>query len=225
MQDNAVNFIAESISSVIEKQGFCSLVLSGGNTPKIIYQKLSSLELSEIINWQKVYLFFGDERAVPFKSDLSNFQMVDKHLISKIDIPVKNVFRIKGETSDLVGATSLYEKEIKDFFLDKKGGRIEFDIILLGLGKDGHTASLFPESQFLEEQKKLVVVVPVPEIDPLVERISLTFKVINQSELIIFLVSGDDKKAVLSRVLNSKKSDSLFPATFVSKEKSIWFIS
>ncbi len=225
MQDNAASFIAESIISVIKVQGFCSVVLSGGNTPKVIYQKLSIGELSKKINWHKVYFFFGDERAVPFRSDLSNFQMADDNLFSKINIPETNIHRIRGELPDLANAATLYEEEISDFFVDKKNGKIEFDIMFLGLGSDGHTASLFPDTNSLNEQNKIVIAVPAPQIDPLVERISLTFKAINQSELIIFLVSGEEKKTVVTKVLNSKNPNPLFPATFVNKEKSIWFIS
>jgi len=225
MQDYAVSFIAESIISFIKVQGFCSIVLSGGSTPKIIYQKLSTGELSKQINWHKVYFFFGDERAVPFKSDLSNFKMADDNLFSKIDIPEVNIHRIRGESQDLANAAALYEEEIYDFFVAKKNGKIEFDIMLLGLGSDGHTASLFPDSNSLNEQNKIVIAVPAPSINPVIKRISLTFKVINRSELIIFLVSGEEKKSVLTKVINSKSSNPLLPATFVNKEKSIWFIS
>jgi 6-phosphogluconolactonase len=203
----AVYFCDELVKLVSQKNEYF-LCLSGGSTPEIIFQTLSK-EYNEQIDWAKVHLFWGDERCVSPDSDESNYGMTKKYLLNFIDIPEKNVHRIKGENNP-EAETKRYSEEIKNI-VSLKNGFPNFDLVMLGLGEDGHTASIFPNQIHVMNSDKICEV----SIYPLnrQKRISLTGKVINNSQKIIFLVTGKSKAEILKKIVEENKK--IFPAEFI----------
>ena len=190
LRDAEKRIIDLALKSIADK-GWFSLALSGGSTPAPLYSRLAESNLP----WSKIHLFWGDERIVPLDSELSNYNMVKENLLSKISIPEKNVHI---PTVDLppTAVAEYYESEIaRHSTFDFK----VFDLILLGIGPDGHTASLFPESKALDEKNKLVVAVPPPtNVQPSVPRITFTFPLINNAREILFLATGEGKKELFT---------------------------
>jgi 6-phosphogluconolactonase len=203
---NAAELISGLITSFIKLHGKCSLVLSGGSTPNKLYDLLAE-NYKNKIEWDKVYIFWGDERCVPPGNKESNYRSAKEHLIDKINILDINIFRILAE-DDPVKAAVEYEKNIKDYF---NGGEICFDIILLGLGTDGHTASLFPDTDGLNETHKLAVNNYIK--DKKAARITLTYKAINNAKNIIFLISGEEKQSIVKKIFINKEKN--YPAVKV----------
>lgn len=183
--------------AAIGAQGRFAVALAGGSTPKALYDLLAT-NYAEFA-WNRVFLFFGDERHVPPTDAESNYRMVNETLLSKIQIPAENVFRVLAENSDASAAASDYENKIRKFFQVKQGEFPRFDLILLGMGPDGHTASLFPDSAGLKDQEHLVIANWVEKFKA--HRISFTFPVLNRAAEVLFLVSGADKAPVLAQVL------------------------
>jgi 6-phosphogluconolactonase len=197
---------AEEFSHVgrqaIGAQGRFTVALSGGTTPKSLYSLLASSYPD--FPWARTYLFFGDERHVPPTDGESNFRMVSEALLSKIAIPAQNVFRVKAENPDAAAAAADYEAQLRKFFELKSGEFPRFDLILLGMGPDGHTASLFPGSGGLKENAKLVIANWIEKFKTY--RISFTFPVLNNAGEVIFLASGPDKAEMIREVLGGKVS-------------------
>jgi len=211
MSKNAAVFISKLISNEIRKKGYFSLVLSGGNTPKRLYSLLAELN----IEWNKVMLFWGDERFVPHNHPESNFYMATENLISKIDIPPNNVFPIQTEKVTPQRSAELYESTIHSFFKDFNNDGYSFDCILLGIGTDGHTASLFPNDPVLKEKKRWVRNVIAPQTYPIRERITLTLPIINKAKCVLFLVSGESKKPVIETMISKGSKKIIYPAQLV----------
>lgn len=187
----------------IGAQGRFSVALAGGSTPKSLYSLLASNYGD--FPWNRTFLFFGDERHVAPTDPESNYRMVNESLLSKISIPASNVFRVNAENPDAAAAAADYEGRIRTFFELKPAQFPRFDLILLGMGPDGHTASLFPDSEGLKEQTKLVIANWVEKFKT--HRISFTFPVLNRAAEVIFLVSGPDKAEMLRQVLEGKASE------------------
>jgi len=205
-------YIAGIIQQSLKEQNRCTFVLAGGSTPKSLYETFASEKFKEAIEWNKVHLFWGDERCVPPDHHDSNYRMTKEALIDHINIPQENVHRIPAENEPADTARE-YEKTIKIFF-GNTSQLPAFDIILLGIGEDGHTASLFPGTQALEEKKRWVTEVYVPKIDTY--RITFTYPVINNGKNVIFLVSGKTKSDVVRKILN--KEELKYPAAKVIPE-------
>jgi 6-phosphogluconolactonase len=186
--------------AAIGAQGRFTVALSGGSTPKALYSLLASNYAN--FAWNRVFLFFGDERHVPPTDPESNYRMVNESLLTKITIPSENVFRVPAENPDANAAASEYEAQIRRFFELKPGEFPRFDLILLGMGPDGHTASLFPDSAALDEQSRLVVANWVAKFNT--HRITFTFPVLNRAAEVAFLASGADKAEMLHQVLETK---------------------
>jgi 6-phosphogluconolactonase len=187
---------------------FC-VALAGGNTPRRVYELLAAEQFGPRVRWPQVNLFFGDERCVPPDHPDSNYLMADEALISKVAIPAQNVHRIVGEKSPSEAA-SLYEDELKAFFAGASWPR--FDLVFLGMGEDGHTASLFPGSHALAERSKWVVPTKAPASGQ--DRITLTVPVFNHASRVIFLVTGAGKAERLAQVLHQPGPDPL-PAQLI----------
>lgn len=164
-----------------------TLALSGGSTPRGMHEILAR---AEGIDWSNVHIFWGDERTVPPDHPDSNFRMAKESLLDHIDIPEENIHRMRGEL-DPNEAAREYEQEIRRVFSINADQVPEFDVILLGMGADGHTASLFPGTEALDEDHRLVVANEVPQLDTV--RLTLTYPVLNNARLVLFLVAGDDK--------------------------------
>lgn len=186
--------------AAIGAQGRFTVALSGGSTPKALYSLLAANYAN--FAWNRVFLFFGDERHVPPTADDSNYRMVNESLLSKITIPAENIFRVAAENPDAAVAASEYEAQLRRFFALKPGEFPRFDLILLGMGPDGHTASLFPGSAALEEQSRLVVANWVEKFKT--HRITFTFPVLNRAAEVMFMTSGADKADMLHQVLEEK---------------------
>jgi 6-phosphogluconolactonase len=216
----AEEFIRDA-RTAIGAQGRFTVALSGGSTPKALYSLLASSYAT--FAWNRVFLFFGDERHVPPADPESNYRMVQESLLSKITIPAENVFRVRAENPDADAAAADYEAQLRRFFALKPNEFPRFDLILLGMGPDGHTASLFPDSAALEEQSRLVVANWVEKFKT--HRITFTFPVLNRATEVMFLASGPDKAEMLHQVLEGKNSPPL-PSQRVqpSDGKLLWML-
>lgn len=184
-----------------------SVALAGGNTPKRVYELLATERFKSRVEWSQVYLFFGDERAVAASHPDSNYAMVYEALISKVPIPAKNVHRIIGE-GDANDNARLYENQLRTFFAGAAWPR--FDLVLLGMGADGHTASLFPHSAALNEKSRWVVATTFERSGQ--GRITLTVPVFNHAPQVMFLIMGAEKAKALAEVLNPQPGPDLLPA-------------
>jgi len=200
-----LDFAAQSKKNIAEK-GFFSVVLSGGNTPRKLFEKLAE----EKLEWDKIFFFFGDERCVPPDNQDSNNYQAERLLFSKIKIPRENIFKIPTEIP-FESSAEAYSIEIEAFF----GGKDtlpEFDLVYLGMGEDGHTASLFPGSKGLQEENRLAIAVPPPEtVEPSVARITMTFPVLKNAKKIQFLISGENKLKLLEKISEGGFSREQYP--------------
>ena len=194
----AAAFIVQRIQESAAARGTATLLLSGGSTPRAVYELLSSDSWQERVVWKNVHLFWGDERCVPPTHAESNYGMTYEVLLKKISIPAENVHRIRGERSPQEAAR-IYDEEITHHFHLTDDAMPRFDLTLLGLGEDGHTASLFPGTPVVKETRKRVADVVVPALKT--HRVSVTLPVINNSREVLFLVSGKNKAAILRDVL------------------------
>lgn len=200
---------------------YFNVALSGGNTPKILF-KLLAKEFSEKINWKKVKLFWADERCVPPENPDSNYGMTKEILLNNINIPGENVFRINGE-DDPNEEVIRYSSVVKDN-VEWKNGIPSFNLIILGLGEDGHTASIFPNQIKLINSDKIYETSIYS--DTRQERITITGKVINNARWIVFLVTGKNKADVISKILKRQNEAKAFPSFYVSPNsgKLDWYI-
>lgn len=193
----------EVINQAKAKNGRFSIALSGGSTPKSLYSLLAS-EKRNSVPWEKIYFFFGDERHVPPDHAESNYRMADEAMFSRVPVKSENIFRIHAE-QDAEQAAQNYEQSLRTFFSVRPGEFPRFDLIFLGMGPDGHTASLFPGTTALSENRRLVVANWVEKFKTF--RITMTYPVLNHAACVIFLTSGADKAAMLHEVLENDKAD------------------
>jgi 6-phosphogluconolactonase len=191
--DAAAEHIAVELESFLSKQNTLTFVLTGGRTPVSVYEKLAQPGYQNRIDWKRVEFFWGDERCVPAESPESNFGMAWSTLLSKIHVSPEQIHRIAGEMENAESAARQYEQEIRRVV---PGDLPSFDVVLLGMGEDGHTASLFPGTRWDEE--RLVIANYVPKLNK--NRISMTPKLLNEAQSIIFLVAGRGKAEALARV-------------------------
>lgn len=194
MAQAAAEFIEAVAVCAITERGIFHWVLAGGSTPIGVYQSLAEKPIRDRIAWEKVHLWWGDERIVPPTHADSNFRMAEENLIRHVSIPSKNIHRMLGELT-VEEAARVYEKELKDHFGEKLP---RFDLILLGMGEDGHTASLFPGTKAVEERERWAVENYVDRL--LAWRITLTLPVIHSSRQVLILVSGENKVAILRQI-------------------------
>lgn len=197
-------------SAAIEKRNEFTVALAGGSTPKMLYRLLASENYRNKIDWSKVFFFFGDERNVSPDDAESNFRMAHENLFAPLEIHVNNVFPwLTGYEIPEITA-EIYEGEIRRFFNLEEKEFPRFDLILLGMGADGHTASLFPFSNGLGETEKIAVANPVDNLNT--TRLTLTFPVINNAENVIILVAGEEKAETLRTVLEGDFEPEKFPS-------------
>jgi 6-phosphogluconolactonase len=187
-----------------------SVALSGGSTPKALYQLLAQEKYSSQIDWSRVHIFWSDERCVPPDDEQSNYRMANEALLKHIPIPANQIHRMHGEDEPQTAAEN-YEEELKNHF----GNEVRFDLILLGMGEDGHTASLFPNTTAIDEKERLVAAPFVEKFNS--HRITFTFKTINAATKIVFLITGASKTETLKLVLSKPKRD--LPASLVNSSQ------
>jgi 6-phosphogluconolactonase len=216
----AANFFIISALKAIRRKDRFTVALAGGTTPKQTYSLLCNSQYSEQIDWKKTHLFWGDERMVSPDHADSNFCMIKQTLIDFISIPPQNVHRIQGELEPR-NAAQIYAKELKTFFDSEVP---KFDLILLGMGDDGHTASLFPHTSVLEVSDRVVTENFIPKLNAW--RITLTAKTINAGNQIVFLVAGIEKAEALSNVLEGQHQPQTYPSQLITPENGelIWLI-
>jgi 6-phosphogluconolactonase len=199
------------------------VALAGGTTPRALYALLTSAEYRNRVAWERVAFFFGDERAVPPDHPDSNYRAANDALFRPLDISPKNIYRMRGEMPDLEAAAAAYERELQSAF---EGARVpHFDLVFLGMGPDGHTASLFPGSPALAECKRLVVpVMDAPK--PPLRRLTLTVPVFNAGRLVLFMATGADKAQALREVLQGTAPSDQYPAKHVrpGQERLAWLV-
>lgn len=219
-QGTAEEFSYRATHAIKDHGRFC-VALSGGSTPKSLFGLLAGGKFSSL-PWTDIFLFWGDERYVPPDDAQSNFRMTKETLLSKAPVPAENVFRIKTEKHPADQAAADYEQILKTFFNLKAGELPRFDLTLNGVGPEGHTASLFPDSAALEEKSRLVV---APWIEKFkMYRISLTLPVFNNAACVMFLAAGKEKAPILQEVFE-RPSEQL-PAQRIqpSHGELLWFI-
>lgn len=185
--------------AALDEHGRFVVALSGGNTPRSVYSLIAS-DYKSSLRWEKVFVFFGDERPVAPDSSDSNYRMAYESLLARVPIPAQNIHRIYAELDAEIAAAQ-YEAELQRFFHLQKGQRPRFDLILLGMGDDGHTASLFPNSAALHETSRLVVANWVEKLQT--KRITFTLPVLNHAAEVLVLVAGESKAGVLNHVFHS----------------------
>ncbi|MEZ4825376.1 MAG: 6-phosphogluconolactonase [Bacteroidia bacterium] len=197
------------------------LALSGGSTPKLLFQYLAS-QPADFLPWDRIHLWWGDERMVSPDDPDSNFGMTETYLLNHINIPAENIHRILGEQSP-EAAARIYQEEISQSVPMTDGWPV-FDLILLGLGEDGHTASIFPYEIFLLRSPHICAVATHPDSGQ--KRITLTGRVINQAEKVAFLVTGAGKREKISQIFHGAPEAPIFPATYIQPEKGnlFWFL-
>ncbi len=215
----AARIFSSAASVAVGSRSSFSVALSGGSTPTLLYRILGS-SFQDVISWQHVHLFWTDERCVPADHKQSNFRIVNEELLSHIDMPNGNIHRIKGELAPDEGAGT-YETELRGHF--GREGLPRFNVIFLGIGEDGHTASLFPGSEALGEEQRLAV--PAYSMEASSWRVTLTLPVLNNAGLVVFLVTGSNKAEIMAKLF-SKEDRSSYPAGLVNplNGRVIWLI-
>lgn len=211
----AEHFVRLAIESQTKKQRF-KVVLSGGSTPKALYELLAdeNQPYRGQLSWEDIHFFWGDERHVPPDHPDSNYRMASEAMLAKLPVPLTNVHRIKSEIADAGKAADKYEQTLREFFTLDKGQFPRFDLILLGMGSDGHTTSIFPKSDVINERTRLVV---APWIEKLKSfRITVTPPVLNNAASIIFLVSGAEKAKTLHEVLEGEYRPQYLPVQLIA---------
>ncbi|MDB4292117.1 6-phosphogluconolactonase [Maribacter sp.] len=219
-QEVAVNF-SRYLAILLASQETTHIALSGGSTPKVVFDELAA-NFQRDIDWSAVHLYWGDERCVDPTDDDSNYKMTVEHLISKIDIPEKNIHRIKGEN------VAEYEAKryaaVLDENLPKSNGIPQFDVVILGMGDDGHTASIFPHEIGLWDSERYCEVAVHPDSGQ--ERISITGQIINNAKTVVFLVTGGNKAEKIAEIKGDDEKAKNYPARLVAPNsgKLLWFV-
>jgi len=216
-------FVGAAQRAIADRQRF-AVALAGGNTPRGLYQRLTRSPYRDRIDWGRLDVFWGDERAVPPDDVASNYGMVRESLLDRVAIDTSQVHRMRGEANDLDRAATAYQAEMATAWnVASQGAPPAFDLILLGMGDDGHTASLFPQTAALSETSRWVVVNRVPRLGT--SRLTLTLPVINHARAVMFLVTGSSKAAVLAEVLWGAKDLQRLPAQAVAPDDGeLWWL-
>src|SRR5437899_2689734 len=219
-QAAAAEFATLTVEAVRSKGRF-SVALCGGSTPRGLYTLLAD-QAQRSLPWEKIFFFWGDERHVPPDHPDSNYRMAHETLLSKVPVRLENVFRIHAELRDADAVAVAYEQDLKTFFNLRPGEFPRFDLVLLGLGPDGHTASLFPGTTALNEKDRLFVANWVEKFKT--HRFTLTLPVLNHSACTMFLVNGKEKSGILREVLENPSAD--LPAQKVrpAEGRLVWFV-
>lgn len=209
LAEGAAAFMVALAEKAVANKGRFVISLSGGNTPKHLFGLLARPPYSQQMPWDKIYFFWGDERCVSADDEQNNSHMARLALLDKVGIPAENIFPVQTNLSPGPAAIN-YEKKIKEFFNDQPP---VFDLVLLGLGENGHTASLFPGTDALDEHTHLVKDVYVTELK--MYRITMTDKLINQADNILFLVEGTGKADIVHKVITGPLQPDVYPAQFI----------
>jgi 6-phosphogluconolactonase len=209
LADAAAQHLVEQAKRAVAARGRFTIALSGGSTPRAVFERLAPPPLRDQVPWDKTWVFWGDERAVPPDSTDSNYRMACDTLLGHVPIPKDHVKPILTQGDDLDAAAQHYARVIQSFV---PGTPPRFDLVLLGMGSDGHTASLFPHSPQLHAVDELVVATPPAPLKPHVRRITWTFPLINAAVEAVFLVAGADKADRVAEVLEGPSNGRALPS-------------
>jgi len=219
----AAEEVVRAATEAVAQRGQFTIALSGGSTPKNLFNLLAT-NARTVFPWDRTYFFWSDERHVPPTDPESNYRMAEEIMLSKIPVNAGNVFRIAAENPDAAAVAEAYEQTLRKFFQLQPGQVPVFDLILLGMGPDGHTASLFPNTAGLQEKTRLVIANWVDKLKA--NRLTMTLPVLNSAREMSFLASGTDKAQVLRTVLEEDAPPEQYPAKLVrpSNGRLIWFV-
>jgi 6-phosphogluconolactonase len=213
-------------NETIKKQVLFFVALAGGSTPKSLYQLLADEPFKNQIDWNRIFFFLGDERNVPEDNSESNFRMINETLFEPLQIPKANIFSWNAGKKTPEETAKEYEIALSWIFIEDEEGRTRpvFDLMLLGMGTDGHTASLFPHTKALREAERFAVANPVEKLNT--TRLTLTFPVLNNARNIMFLVSGEEKAETLREVLEGEFQPENFPSQNVKPHNGnlLWLV-
>ncbi|HEX4964078.1 MAG TPA: 6-phosphogluconolactonase [Thermoanaerobaculia bacterium] len=221
LMQGAAEEVTARAEEAVRERGRFAWALSGGSTPRDLYRLLAAAPYRDRMPWSSVHVFWGDERHVPPDHPESNFRMAREAMLDAVPLAAANVHRIRAEEPDAAAAAAAYEAELRAFFALAPGEWPRFDLILLGLGKDAHTASLFPGGTAVHESERLVVAPWVPAQSTF--RITLTPPVLDHARLAAFLASGDDKAEPLRAVLEGARDPERWPAQIVTGNR-LWLV-
>ena len=219
----AAEEVIRAATDAVQLRGRFTIALSGGSTPRGLFNLLAT-NARTVLPWDRTFFFWGDERHVPPTDPDSNYRMADETMLSKIPVAAGNVFRMVAENPDAAAAATAYEQTLRKFFQLGPGQVPVFDLILLGMGPDGHTASLFPGSMGLQEKSQLVIANWVEKFKT--SRLTFTLPVLNAARCVAFLVSGTDKAPALHAVLESDAPGEQYPSKLIRpvEGKLIWLV-
>ncbi len=221
----AAAFVLEVGQKAVRANGRFLIALSGGTTPEILYRALASPAFADRFDWSRTIFFFSDERCVPPNDPRSNYALADKTLFTPLNIPPSQIYRMAGESSDPQAAASEYEQQLRLATKTLPSVLPSLDLILLGLGEDGHTASLFPGSPILQDDRRAIAATQSPKDPP--HRLTMTLAAINRASVVLFLATGSGKAEVVRAILDPKtEAERQFPASLVKPEEGrlIWFL-
>ena len=212
----SLQLVLETIQTAITQRGQCTIALAGGSTPKPLYEQLAQQDLP----WRNIHVFWGDERYVPADHPDSNQGMARQAWLNQVKIPSFNIHPIPTDPPDPAIAANQHEAELEEFFQVHPGEFPAFDLILLGMGDDGHTASLFPHTAALTVNDRLIT---VGEKDGQ-PRITFTVPLINHAHTVIFMVAGDSKRPALKAVFATEGDASLYPSRLIQPQGQLWWL-
>lgn len=222
---SAAAFFRDWVRQCVAERGICHLVLSGGHTPEKLYRKLASPPFDVEVPWSQVHVHLGDERCVAPTHPDSNYHMAHAALLSHFAVPPERVHRPPGEVAPPEEGARRWEAALRRLFPEPAaaGEFPVFDLVLLGVGSDGHTASLFPGAPALSEGRRWVAAIPTPVGEPALPRLTLTLPVLNRARCVAFLVSGKGKAKVVGKLLSGAAAD--LPAGRVQPTgRLVWFL-
>lgn len=221
---HAASVFVRLARQAIWDRGVFHVALSGGSTPRRTHELLATPAFARKVEWNSVQIYFGDERAVEPDHPDSNFRAAHESLLDGVSLHSSQIHRLAGERGDLARSAREYEEQLSRSFAVKRGqGFPRFDLIMLGLGKDGHTASLFPFTQALNEREAWVVRNEVPQLST--ERLTFTAPLINAARHVAFLVAGEDKAAALERVLEGPNNPFELPSQMIAPaDGELWWL-
>jgi 6-phosphogluconolactonase len=223
--DAAAEFVLEVGKEAVRANGRFLIALSGGTTPGILYRALTSPAFADRFDWSRTTFFFSDERCVPPDDPRNNYALAKNALFTPLNIMPSQVYRMAGESSDPQAAAVEYEQQLRLATKTAPSARPSLDLVLLGLGEDGHTASLFPGASILRDRQHLIAATQSPKDPP--NRLTMTLAAINRASMILFLVTGAGKAGVVRAILDPKtEAERQLPAALVAPEEGrlIWFL-
>jgi 6-phosphogluconolactonase len=221
----AAEFVLEVGKEAVHANGRFLIALSGGTTPETLYRALTAPAFANRFDWSRTIFFFGDERCVPPNDPRSNYALAKKTLFTPLNIMPSQVYRMAGESSDPQAAAFEYEQQLRLATKTASSAQPSLDLVLLGLGEDGHTASLFPGASILRGHQCVIAATQSPKDPP--NRLTMTLAAINRASVILFLVTGAGKAGVVRAILDPRtEAERQLPAAMVSPEEGrlIWFL-